>query len=676
MPQEIDPLDAFMSSLQPQIDKDLAHSLSGFSSQNIKPTIQPVIDDSSSDDESAFEVEQAKAIKAIGTDPLLSATPEQIMALDILRGFLNFDKPTPIQSQAIPALMSGRDVIGIARTGSGKTIAYLLPLFRHVRDQRPVSSSEGPIALVLTPTRELAVQVGGETKKLAHAFGVKVVCAYGGSSIKDQIGELKRGAEILISTPGRLIDLLTANAGRVLNLRRVTFVIIDEADRMFDMGFEPQITKIMELIRPDKQMEQLAKKISTRPIEIMVGGRSTVNTDIIQDVRIVPEEKKFFLLLEILGKWAEENTNSDYSTRCLIFVDRQDDADLLFKDLLRKGHICIAIHGGKDQSDRDSAFVDFKNGTIPILIATSVASRGLDVRELNLVINYDCPNHMEDYVHRVGRTGRAGNKGTAITFISPDQERFAVDISRALSMSNAPVPPALAQMASSKHWGALFFFRSFGEDLSDDEDHLSLSKKDASSSPEIDDGQEPKKRPKLATIGAADGSAISGPSKMSLEDSKQLVEDIASKINSRVKASESSQASLNQLKLGQERFTQLTSASSGDVVQVFEGDKVRHFKCEIDINDYPQYARWKVTSKDVMLAIQETCYCSMVVRGTHIPQNKTNPSGERRLHIVIEGDNELSILRARKDLLEIIIEATSEALLKGAGSEPGKYSIL
>lgn len=203
-----------------------------------------------------------------------------------------------------------------------------------------------------------------------------------------------------------------------------------------------------------------------------------------------------------------------------------------------------------------------------------------------------------------------------------------------------------------------------------------MSKKDASSSPEIDDGQEPKKRPKLATIGAADGSAISGPSKMSLEDSKQLVEDIASKINSRVKASESSQASLNQLKLGQERFTQLTSASSGDVVQVFEGDKVRHFKCEIDINDYPQYARWKVTSKDVMLAIQETCYCSMVVRGTHIPQNKTNPSGERRLHIVIEGDNELSILRARKDLLEIIIEATSEALLKGAGSEPGKYSIL
>ena len=174
--------------------------------------------------------------------------------LDILRGFLKFDKPTSIQSQAIPALMSGRDVIGIARTGSGKTIAYLLPLFRHVRDQRPVSSSEGPIALVLTPTRELAVQVGGETKKLAHAFGIRVVCAYGGSSIKDQIGELKRGTEILISTPGRLIDLLTANAGRVLNLRRVTFVIIDEADRMFDMGFEPQITKIMELIRPDRQV--------------------------------------------------------------------------------------------------------------------------------------------------------------------------------------------------------------------------------------------------------------------------------------------------------------------------------------------------------------------------------------------------------------------------------------
>ena len=165
---------------------------------------------------------------------------------------------------------------------------------------------------------------------------------------------------------------------------------------------------------------------------------------------------------------------------------------------------------------------------------------------------------------------------------------------------------------------------------------------------------------------------------MSLEDSKQLLEDIASKINSRVKSLDtaSSQLSSDQLKLGQERFAQLTSASSGDVVQVFEGDKLRRFKCEIDINDYPQYARWRVTSKDVMVAIQEACYCSMVVRGAHIPQNKLNSSGERRLHIVIEGDNELSVLKARKDLLEIIIEATSEALLKGAGSEPGKYSIL
>lgn len=195
-------------------------------------------------------------------------------------------------------------------------------------------------------------------------------------------------------------------------------------------------------------MEHLAKKMSNQPIEITVGGRSAVNTDISQDIRVISEEKKFFVLLEILGKWAEDHISRKYSTRCLIFVDRQDDADILFRDLLKKGHICIAIHGGKDQSDRDSALVDFKKGTIPILIATSVAARGLDVRELNLVINYDCPNHMEDYVHRVGRTGRAGKKGTAITFITPDQERYSVDIVRALKMSNTPVPFELEQVSN------------------------------------------------------------------------------------------------------------------------------------------------------------------------------------------------------------------------------------
>lgn len=193
------------------------------------------------------------------------------------------------------------------------------------------------------------------------------------------------------------------------------------------------------------QMENLARKILTKPLEIVVGGRSTVNADIEQIIKVIPEEKKFITLLEILGLWC-----SDDNYRVLIFVDRQDSADTLFRDVIKRGHLCISIHGGKDQADRDSSLADFKKGDIPILIATSVASRGLDVKELGLVINYDCPNHMEDYVHRVGRTGRAGNKGTAVTFITPDQEKYAVDLVKALNLSKSPVPPELQSLANSK----------------------------------------------------------------------------------------------------------------------------------------------------------------------------------------------------------------------------------
>ena len=225
-----------------------------------------------------------------------------------------YEKPTPIQAQAIPAIMSGRDLIGIAKTGSGKTIAFLLPMFRHVLDQPALSMNDGPIALVMTPTRELAMQTYNECRKFAKVLKLRVVCAYGGAPIKDQIADLKRGAEILICTPGRFIDLLMANSGRVTNLKRVTYLVLDEADRMFDMGFGPQVLKIVGNIRPDKQavlfsatfpqnMESLARKILVRPLEIVVGLRSTVSSDIEQLVEVVDEEGKFFKLLDVLGRW-------------------------------------------------------------------------------------------------------------------------------------------------------------------------------------------------------------------------------------------------------------------------------------------------------------------------------------------------------------------------------------
>jgi len=370
--------------------------------------------------------------------------------LDVIKK-LEYKAPTPIQAQAIPAIMSGRDIIGVAKTGSGKTMAFLLPMFRHIKAQRPVENLEGPISLIMTPTRELAVQIFRESKPFLKALGIRAVCAYGGAPISEQIAEMKRSAEIVVATPGRMIDLLTANNGRVTNLRRVTYLVLDEADRMFDMGFEPQVMKIVNNIRPDrqtvlfsatfpKQMESLARKVlRTKPLEITVGGRSVVAPEIEQIVEVREEATKFNRLLEILGQMYNEEEDA----RTLIFVERQEAADDLLRQLMLKGYPTMSLHGGKDQTDRDSTISDFKNGVVPILTATSVAARGLDVKQLKLVVNYDAPNHLEDYVHRAGRTGRAGNKGTCITFITPQQDRFARDIMAALKASKVPIPPDL-----------------------------------------------------------------------------------------------------------------------------------------------------------------------------------------------------------------------------------------
>lgn len=380
-----------------------------------------------------------------------------VQTLDVIRK-LGYEQPTSIQSQAIPAIMSGRDVIGVAKTGSGKTIAFLLPMFRHIKDQRPLENMEGPIGLIMTPTRELATQIHKECKPFLKALDLRAVCAYGGAPIKDQIAELKRGAEIIVCTPGRMIDLLAANSGRVTNLRRVTYVVLDEADRMFDMGFEPQVMKITGNIRPSRQtvlfsatfprnMEALARKTLTKPVEIIVGGRSVVAPEITQIVEVRPENTKFVRLLELLGNLYSDDKNDD--ARALIFVDRQEAADGLLRDLMRKGYPCMSIHGGKDQIDRDSTISDFKAGIFPVLIATSVAARGLDVKQLKLVVNYDAPNHLEDYVHRAGRTGRAGNTGTAVTFLTEEQERYSVDIAKALKQSGQTVPEAVQKMVDS-----------------------------------------------------------------------------------------------------------------------------------------------------------------------------------------------------------------------------------
>jgi ATP-dependent RNA helicase DDX46/PRP5 len=256
----------------------------------------------------------------------------------------NFDKPTPIQAQGIPIIMSGRDMIGIAKTGSGKTLAFLIPMFRHILDQPPLEVEDGPIAILMTPTRELAMQIAKECKKFTRHLNLNVVAVYGGTNISEQIAELKRGCEIIVCTPGRMIDMLAANNGRVTNLRRITYVVLDEADRMFDMGFEPQVTKILDNIRPDRQtvmfsatfprkMEDLARKSLTKPIEVSVGGGSIVCKDVEQHIIIIEEDKKYLKLLEILGLYQEMGN-------VIVFVDKQENADELVKNLLKNSYPC------------------------------------------------------------------------------------------------------------------------------------------------------------------------------------------------------------------------------------------------------------------------------------------------------------------------------------------------
>ncbi|KAL8766326.1 MAG: hypothetical protein Q9209_006852 [Squamulea sp. 1 TL-2023] len=618
---------------------------------------------------------------------------------------LGYEGPTSIQTQAIPSIMSGRDVIGVAKTGSGKTIAFLLPMFRHIKDQRPLDSLDGPVGLIMTPTRELATQIHKECKPFLKALNLRAVCAYGGAPIKDQIADLKRGAEIIVCTPGRMIDLLAANSGRVTNLRRVTYLVLDEADRMFDMGFEPQVMKIMGNIRPDRQtvlfsatfprqMEALARKVLVKPVEIVVGGRSVVAPEITQIVEVRTEETKFIRLLELLGNLYEEEKNED--DRALIFVDRQESADGLLKDLMRKGYPCMSIHGGKDQIDRDSTIEDFKAGIVPILIATSVAARGLDVKQLKLVVNYDAPNHLEDYVHRAGRTGRAGNTGTAVTFITPEQDRYAVDILKALKQSDRKIPDDLQKLAD----GFIDKVKSGKEKVSGsgfggkglerlDQERDAARARERKTHKTGDDGDDDEKEEKEKDTGddlitkaasavqsaaAAPPAPLPGvPKGIDLDGKITVHKTELPAADTKNPLSKVSAAVANI----HNRLSQNRELRQGVPIDN-KGPDAGAFHATLEINDFPQKARWAVTNRTNVAKILEATGTSITTKGSFYAAGKEPQAGENpKLYILVEGDTEVVVTNAMRELMRLLKEGTIAAADSDARAPAsGRYNVV
>ncbi|KAJ9144885.1 p-loop containing nucleoside triphosphate hydrolase protein [Coniochaeta hoffmannii] len=617
---------------------------------------------------------------------------------------LGYEKPTPIQMQALPIIMSGRDVVGVAKTGSGKTMAFLLPMFRHIKDQEPVGDTDGPIGLIMTPTRELAVQIHRECKPFAKVLGLRAVAVYGGAPIKDQIAELKRGAEIVVATPGRMIDLLAANQGRVTNLKRASFLVLDEADRMFDMGFGPQVKKIFANVRPDRQtilfsatmprmIDTLTKEVLRDPIEITVGGKSVVAKEITQIVEIREEKDKFVRTLELLG----ELYRDDDDVRALIFVERQEKADDLLRELLRRGYGCMSLHGGKDQSDRDSTISDFKAGICPILIATSVAARGLDVKQLKLVINYDAPNHLEDYVHRAGRTGRAGNTGTAVTFVTPEQEDCAVGIAKAMEQSGQPVPERLAEMAKAHKKkvkeGKAKDSSGFGgkglERLDKEREAARLRERKSHKTEGDDDDvkeeddKEDEKKKKAATAIQSAASAIQS------RDAAKAEEEIKSPVNMPpIKASavtagkaggsgggalDKAASAISQINARLAKAGQLRPGQSIDN----KGPDAGAFHATLEINDFPQKARWAVTNRTNVAKILDSTGTSITTKGNYYaPGKEPPPGGEPKLYILIEGDTEVAVGNALAEMTRLLKEGTIAAAdAESRAPASGRYTI-
>jgi ATP-dependent RNA helicase RhlE len=347
---------------------------------------------------------------------------------------IGFNHPTPIQQKAIPIGTTGEDVIGIAQTGTGKTLAFTIPLMQQIS----VNKGQG---LILLPTRELALQVDETLQKLSKPFGLRTAILIGGAAMSPQIRALRNKPHVIVATPGRLIDHVDQ---KILGLQNIKVLVLDEADRMLDMGFEPQIKKILATVPKERQtmlfsatmptkISQIAEKYMRKPLRIEVAPQGTAIETVTQEFFMVGKGDKLRLLDKLL---------TDYKGTVLVFSRTKHGAKKIMHVIEKMGHTAAELHSNKSLAQRKYALDGFKSGRIRVLVATDIASRGIDVSNIELVINFDLPDQAEDYVHRIGRTGRAGKSGKAISFVTPDQKRDLQIIERLIRtrITVSPLP--------------------------------------------------------------------------------------------------------------------------------------------------------------------------------------------------------------------------------------------